>query len=77
MAELKLARLPERTPVKLIIHVPPDLNRALEDYAALYEEAYGAREEVTELVPAMLSAFIDSDRTFIRARQAARSGGGR
>jgi hypothetical protein len=68
VAELKLARLPERTPVKLIIHVSPDLNRALEDYAALYEEAYGAREEVTELVPAMLSAFLEGDRGFARRR---------
>ena len=68
MAELKLARLAERTPVKLIIHVSPDLNRALEDYAALYEEAYGAREEVTELVPAMLSAFLEGDRGFARRR---------
>jgi hypothetical protein len=32
MAELKLAKLPDRTPVKLTISVSPELNRALVDY---------------------------------------------
>jgi hypothetical protein len=66
---LKLARIPDRTPVKLTIVIPPELNDALKDYAAAYQEAYGTGEPVTELVPAMLASFIDSDRDFARARQ--------
>lgn len=69
MAAIKLERLPDRTPVKITILVPPELNRALGDYAAAYEAAYGQAEAVAELIPAMLSAFLQSDRTFIRARR--------
>ena len=69
MADLKLARLPDRTPVKLTIVVSPDLFRALGDYAAIYNETYGQKEPVTELVPHMLGAFLASDRGFAKARE--------
>ena len=69
MAAIKLERLPDRTPVKIMILVPPELNRALGDYAAAYEAAYGQAESVTELIPAMLTAFLESDRGFARARK--------
>lgn len=68
MADLKLAKLPDRTPVKLAIIVTPELHRALSDYATLYNEAYGQSEPLTELVPHMLSAFLASDRGFTKAR---------
>ena len=68
MADLKLPRLPDRNPVKLSIAVRPELHQALIDYAALYATTYGRDEPVAELVPAMLAAFLDSDRTFIRGR---------
>jgi hypothetical protein len=71
MLELKLARLPDRTPVKLAITVTPDLHQMLQQYAALYAEAYGREESITDLVPAMLAAFLDSDRAFSRARKTA------
>ncbi len=70
MPELKLGKLPDRTPVKLAITVTPDLHQMLQDYAALYAAAYGREEAVTELVPAMLAAFLESDRTFVRNRSA-------
>lgn len=68
MAELKLGKLPDRTPVKLTISLMPDLHEALTDYAALYARTYGRDEPITELVPAMLSAFLEGDRAFVRAR---------
>lgn len=71
MVDLKLARLPDRTPVKLSITVLPDLHQALQDYARLYAEAYGREEPVTDLIPAMLIAFLESDRSFVRARETA------
>lgn len=69
MPDLKLSRLPDRKPVKLTIHVLPELKAALSDYAAAYEEAYGARESVADLIPYMLQSFLDSDRGFTRARR--------
>lgn len=71
MGELKLAQLPDRTPIKLNIAVLPDLHQALADYAALYAKTYGRDEPVAELIPAMLAAFLESDRAFARARNRA------
>lgn len=67
MPELKLAKLPDRTPVKITVTVMPDLNNALQAYAELYREAYGQSETVAELVPYMLQAFLDGDRSFAKA----------
>ena len=68
MVDLKLAQLPDRTPVKLTISISPDLHSALTAYASLYAESYGREEPVAELVPAMLSSFLESDRAFARSR---------
>lgn len=69
MPDLKLPQLPDRTPVKLVIQILPDLNEALAAYAGAYEAAYGKTETVTDLIPYMLSAFLESDRAFARVRQ--------
>lgn len=69
MSELRLRRLPDRTPVKLTINLSPELNQALLDYAALYGEVYGQPEPVQELIPAMLASFLDGDRAFARRRR--------
>ncbi|WP_313039823.1 DUF2274 domain-containing protein [Sphingobium yanoikuyae] len=74
MVDIKLARLPDRTPAKLAITITPDLQSALNDYAAIYAQAYGREEPVTELIPAMLTAFLESDRSFARAREDVRKG---
>lgn len=71
MADLKLPKLPDRTPVKLTISVMPDLHRALGDYAAIYNETYGQDEPLAELVPHMLAAFLIGDRGFAKARKQA------
>ncbi|WP_157846856.1 DUF2274 domain-containing protein, partial [Sphingobium fuliginis] len=68
MADLKLPRIPERTPVKLTISILPDLHRAVVEYAALYSQTYGREEPITELIPAMLEAFLESDRVFVKSR---------
>lgn len=69
MPDLRLPRLPDRTPVKMTISLPPDLNRALGDYAELYNEIYAQSEPVQELIPAMLASFLDGDRLFARRRR--------
>lgn len=68
MAELKLPQLPDRTPVKISISVMPDLHHALAEYAALYAQTYGIEEPITDLIPAMLAAFLEADKTFTRRR---------
>jgi|SRR5579871_1394247 len=67
MPELKLAKLPDRSPVKITITVRPELNTALRSYAESYREAYGEEETVAELIPYMLQSFLDSDRNFVKA----------
>lgn len=63
---LRLAKLPERSPVKMTISLSPDLSARLSAYARLYSEAYGQEEPVAELIPYMLSKFIDDDRSFTK-----------
>lgn len=67
--ELKLAKLPDRTPVKLSITVTPDLHETLHDCARCYAQTYGSEEPVTELIPHMLAAFLSADRGFAKARE--------
>lgn len=69
MNALKLPKLPDRTPVKLTISILPELHKRLTEYAAVYAEHYGSEEPVAELIPAMLAAFLDSDRDFVRNRK--------
>ena len=69
MAEIKLSKLPGRTPVKMTISIAPDLGRALHEYAEAYHKAYGEAEPVQELIPAILEAFLASDRAFSRGRR--------
>lgn len=68
MADLRIPRLPDRTPVKVSIQVTPRLFADLTRYAALYKEAYGQEEAVADLIPSMLTAFLESDRAFAKAR---------
>lgn len=68
MTDIKLGRLPDRTPIKLTIAVTPDLNEALGRYADAYQAKYGQAEQVADLVPYMLRAFIESDRGFARSK---------
>lgn len=67
MADIRLKQLPERTPVKLTINVMPDLHARIGEYAAFYREQYGRDEPVADLIPAILAAFLESDRAFMRS----------
>ena len=50
----------------MALTLPPELHARLVDYAAAYAETYGKAEPLVELVPAMLAAFLESDRSFVR-----------
>ena len=69
MTDLRLAKLPDRMPVKITISVSPELSQALGAYAEMYRESYGVAEPVQGLIPAMLTSFLDSDRGFARRRR--------
>lgn len=75
MPDLKLAKLPDRTPIKLAITITPDLHQALRDYAALYADVYGVEETIPDLIPAIVNAFLLSDRSFAKTKD--RVGGAR
>lgn len=71
MPDIKLARLADRTPVKLSVSLPPELHRALSDYAEFYRETYGDAAAPGELIPAMLEAFLSGDKAFARRKRSA------
>lgn len=67
---LKLAKIPDRTPVKIAITVTPDLDADLRAYLDIYRTAYDDKAAtVADLIPAMLETFLASDRAFARARR--------
>lgn len=69
MAGLKLGKLPDRKTVKFTFTASVQLSNLLEEYAILYEKAYGRRETAAGLIPFMLEAFINSDIGFRKARK--------
>ncbi|MFT4027316.1 MAG: DUF2274 domain-containing protein [Novosphingobium sp.] len=72
---LKLAKLPDRTPVKIGITVTPDLDADLRAYRDLYRATYEDKGvTVADLIPAMLESFLASDRTFAKARKNVEAG---
>jgi hypothetical protein len=72
MSELKLAKLPDRKPVKIAITVSPNLNKKLDAYADAYKGVYGDEERVSDLIPFMLEQFLDADRQFRGRRRSGR-----
>ena len=70
MGNLKLAKLPDRKPVKITITVSAELNASLQAYAASYRETYGDAEEVSELIPYMVEQFLTTDRAFAKSQRA-------
>jgi hypothetical protein len=72
MPDLKLGKLPDRTPVKISFKAPPELVRTLNAYCDAYRAAYQQPDEtVEELIPFMLAAFMDADPQFKKARKRA------
>lgn len=69
MSGLKICKLPETTPIKLSISLPPPLEAELRDYARVYEKTYGHAAKPADLVPSMLASFMASDGNFKKARK--------
>jgi hypothetical protein len=71
MPALKLAKLPDRTPVKVTLTLHPELHKSLVEYSEVYRKTYGEEnaEPISEIIPAILQSFVDGDRTFAKARK--------
>jgi|SRR5580692_3582480 hypothetical protein len=66
---MKLAKLPDRTPIKITFMASPGLAKSLTLYAQYYEEVYRQAESISELMPFALEAFLESDRGFLKFRR--------
>lgn len=66
---MKLAKLPDRNPVRITFVATPEQNLTLLDYAAFYQATYGETAAVADLVPSMLEALMESDRDFAKFRK--------
>ena len=72
MSRLKLAGLPDDTPVKFSVELPAQVHRDLIAYsAALAKEDGGKPIEPAKLVAPMLVRFMATDRVFAKLRSAA------
>lgn len=70
MADLKLSKLPDRTPVKLTISLTPDLHALLGDYLSAYRAAYDDKNvSIVDIIPPIIARFIESDRAFVKTRR--------
>ena len=67
---LKLDRLPDRETARITFTASAELKAALNDYAEIYRQTYGAEEKPEALIPAMIESFLASDAGFKRARRA-------
>lgn len=66
---LRLGPLPKTETVRLTIALPSQVKADLDRYAELYGAAYGEAVDAAVLVPHMLTAFMERDRGFRKARQ--------
>lgn len=70
---LRIAKLPDLTPVKLTVSLEPEVHQMLEDYARIYGDSYGETVKPAELIPSMIIGFLATDSGFKRARKALKS----
>lgn len=69
MPGIRLPTIPDRRLVKLVVQILPELEAALTDNAAAYENAYGKRASIADLVDHMLNCFLVRDGGFAHARR--------
>ena len=72
VGSLKLAKLPDRKPVRMTIILSAELAAQLREYAAAYRECYGETEDAATLVPFMLATFLRDDRAVRRQKRRTR-----
>ncbi|MDP3404811.1 MAG: DUF2274 domain-containing protein [Brevundimonas sp.] len=68
MSGLKLAGLPDDTPVKMSVELPAEVHRDLLRYGALLSEVEGRPFTPSQLIAPMIARFMATDRSFSRQR---------
>ena len=66
---MKLAKLPDHSPVRITFVATAMLNNELQKYANLYRDTYGEAKPIADLIPSMLEAFIRSDPAFAKTQR--------
>ena len=66
---LKLGPIPDRKPVKLSLSLAPDVNDALNDYAAIHAREHGTEVKPGDVAGLMIERFLEGDTQFKRARK--------
>lgn len=66
---IKLPKLPDRTPIKISISVNAALHQELLAYADIYAMTYAEIVTIQDIIPFMLSSFLESDRAFTRTQR--------
>jgi len=64
ISRLSLGALPKTETVKVTITLSVDLKSRLDRYAVLHSQAHGDRVDAVAMIPHMLAAFVERDRTF-------------
>jgi len=65
MANVSIDRLhSDQPPQRYRVEVDPDLQAELELYAAAYEQDYGTKPKMADLIPALVAQFLAKDRDF-------------
>ena len=75
MPKLKLAAIPDNTPVKLAVELPGAVHRDLIAYAEVLSRETGQKLEPMKLIAPMLARFMSTDRAFARLRRDKRDPG--
>lgn len=64
ISRLSLGALPKTETVKVTITLSVDLKSRLDRYAVLHSQAHGDTVDAVAMIPHMLAAFVERDRTF-------------
>lgn len=75
MPDLRLGRLPNRTPTKLTITLWSELDEHLKLYAELYSAQTGDEAGAADIAPQMLAEYLKGDREFAKALKASKAKG--
>lgn len=69
MTKLRIGKIPDRTPIKINLNLPPEVHRDLLKYAEIYKQQHGSTETPQLLASQMIAAFMQNDSGFKRAKQ--------
>ncbi|MDR6623810.1 DUF2274 domain-containing protein [Caulobacter segnis] len=76
MPDLRLGKLPNRTPSKLTLSLWPELDERLRLYAERHSAQTGQVVSAADIAPHILADYIEGDREFARVLKASKAKAG-